>query len=84
MKEIKKKVKGYWYFAKLLKLNGGDLEEANVTIFRTGKFSKKAAINMLAEKYPDYSAVIYDAKQRDTIYSMELNKFMEYANEVDE
>lgn len=84
MKEIKKKVKGYLYFAKLFKMNGGDLEEINETIFRSGKYSKNAAIIMLSEKYPDYSVVIYDAKQRDTIYSMELNKFMECANEVDE
>lgn len=80
MKLVKKRVKGYLYFAKLLKMNGGDLEEVNETIFRTGKYSKTAAIKMLSEKYPDYQIVIYDAVQRDTMYAMELEKFMEYAN----
>lgn len=84
MNEIKKKVKGYFYFAKILKMNGGDLEEANITIFRAGKFSKKAATIMISEKYPDYSVVIYDAKPRDTIYSIEWDKFMEHAKEVTE
>lgn len=82
MKEIKKKVKGYLYFAKLLKMEGGQLEEINETIFRSGKYSKKAATNMISEKYPDYNIVIYDAKPRDTTYAMELEKFMEYAHEV--
>ena len=82
MKEIKKKVKGYLYFAKLFKMNGGDLEEVNETVFRSGKMSKKAASKMLSEKYPDYNIVIYDATPRDTTYAMELEKFMEYAHEV--
>lgn len=82
MKVIKKKVKGYLYFAKLMKMEGGQLEEINETIFRSGKYGRKAATNMLSEKYPDYNIVIYDAKQRDTTYEMELEKFMEYAKEV--
>lgn len=82
MKEIKKKVKGCLYFAKLFKMNGGDLEEVNETIFRRGKYSRKAASNMLSKKYPDYNNVIYDAKPHDITYAMELEKFMEYAKEV--
>ena len=82
MKQIKKKVKGYLYFALLFKMEGGQLEEINETIFRSGKMSKKAVSKMLSEKYPDYNNVIYDTRQRDTTYAMELEKFMEYAHEV--
>lgn len=82
MKEVKKKVKGYLYFAILFKMEGGQLEEINETIFRKGKMSKKDVSKMLSEKYPDYNIVIYDTRQRDTTYAMELEKFMEYAHEV--
>lgn len=82
MKEVKKKVKGYLYFALLFKMEGGQLEEINETIFRSGKMSKKSVSKMLSEKYPDYNIVIYDTRQRDTTYAMELEKFMEYAHEV--
>lgn len=82
MKEVKKKVKGYLYFALLFKMEGGQLEEINETIFRIGKMSKKDVSKMLSEKYPDYNIVIYDTRQRDTTYAMELEKFMEYAHEV--
>ena len=55
MKEIKKKVKGYLYFALLLKMEGEELDEINEIIFRSGKMSKKAVSKMLSEKYPDYN-----------------------------
>ena len=83
MKEIKKKVKGYLYFAKLFKMEGGgQLQEVNEVIFKSGKMSRKNASKTLSEKYPDYSIVIYDVKQKDTMYVMDLEKFMECAKEV--
>ncbi len=82
MKEVKKKVKGYLYFALLFKMEGGQIEEINETICRNGKMNKKAVSKMLSEKYPDYNIVIYDTRQRVTTYAMELEKFMEYAHEV--
>ena len=84
MAVIKKKIKGYDYHARLIKVEGGEFDEMDAFVYIVGKQNKKAALKMFRGMYPYYNVVIYKVVENNNVYEMDIQTFIENATKVEE